>query len=587
VKEIYMKEPFSMASSLTKAKLILTDKQLSTISWSTSAMLLGFLCLTHLGVMITFLTSHSSLPLVIPIALVTAIFLGDRMAKREGLKGKLRLWPLSITFGLTILSVMVASWFYDLCWDGQWYHQVAIYRLSEGWNPIMDSLHTFQDDTELWIRHYAKGPWYASTAMMSLTGYIESGKFLTWLALASGFLAVAAACLDAGISCGKAVIVGAVAALNPVTTTQMYAFMVDGLMICYMACYTAALFSGIRRFNPLTLFVGITSGICCINSKSTGLVFLCFITAGAGLYCLLKKRELFWKFAGINLGIICIGILLFGYNPYITNTINRGNPFYPYMGSKAYPSLEELGEEGIEKWETPKNLLDHTRIVRHAMALFGQPGVQPYNDGLDAIPMWPFAVPFDKLVVYSTHEVRVAGFGPLFSGVLLLALVLIGWIIMEPGMPRGMIILALATLILSLLISPHTWWARYGPQMYWIPFVPVVAIFWASQHRIQIIASWGLVTVLLVNALLVAGIHLNWEIMATRTLHRQLTELQVSGEKIEVDFQWFYEAASKRFVRWGIPYTRIQRDQANDGKELMTVVAGYPGTIHYRAEKKQ
>jgi hypothetical protein len=562
-----------------------SDQRLSIMAWSTAAMLLGFLCLTHLGVMLSFLTSHAILPFVAPVALAGALLTGDRLGKREGLSGRTRLAPLGLTFVLVALSVRVASVFYDLSWDGQWYHQVAVYRLFEGWNPLNNPMQSFANDINLWIRHYAKGPWYTSAAMVATTGHIESGKFVTWPALAATFLAVFAACLDAGMRRRRAAAVGALVALNPVTTTQMVAFMVDGLMICYLASYTAALFSSFRRASRLVIFVGATAAICSINSKLTGLVFLCFVTAGAGFYCLLQRRDLFWQFAGLNLAVILLGALAFGYNPYVTNFIHRGHPFYPYMGTKAYPSLEAQGNEGIEKYETPKNMLGRNRVVRHAMALFGQPGVQPYIDGPDAIRMWPFLAPPKSLAVYHTHEIRVAGFGPFFSGGLLIALALLTRLLFKRDMPRGLVLLSLAALVLSLLVSLHTWWARYGPQMWWIPLVPVVAVFWASCSRKLTAATWMLVAVLMVNALAVAVIHLDWEITATRTLRNQLAELRDSGKAIDVDFQWFGEAIGKRFTTWGIPYTRVRRGQANDGSELMTVVAGYPGTIHYRVKE--
>jgi hypothetical protein len=578
------KSPTSVTSDSSTMGITASDRRLSVIAWTTAAMLLGFLCLTHLGVLLHFLTSHAALPFVAPVALAGALLIGDRLGRREGLSGRMRLWPVGLTFVLTVLAVAVSAAFYDLSWDGQWYHQVAIYRLAEGWNPLKNPMQSFVDDINLWIRHYAKGPWYASAAVMATTGYIESGKFVTWIALDATFLAIFAACLDAGMRRRRAMAVSALVGLNPVVTVQMVVFMVDGLMICYLACYTAALFSGFRRAGRLVVFVGAAAAICSINSKLTGLVFLCFVTAGAGFYCLLRRRDLFWRFVGLNLGTIVLATVAFGYNPYVTNMIHRGHPFYPYMGTKAYPSLAAQGNEGIEKYETPKNMLGRNRIVRHALALFGKPGVQPYNDGENATWMWPFLVPLKNLVVYHTHEIRVAGFGPFFSGALLISLLLTAWLMFSPGLPRGLVLLAYVTVILSLLVSLHTWWARYGPQMWWIPLLPVIAVFGASRCRGRMALAWVLVAILLINALAVAVIHFHWEITASRTLDRQLTQLRDSGKAIDVDFQWFGEAVGKRFTRWGISYTRVRRGRANDGPELMTVVAGYPGTIHYKVK---
>ena len=45
--------------------------------WTITAILLGFFVLTHLGVMVSFLTSHALLPWVAPLALGLALWMGD------------------------------------------------------------------------------------------------------------------------------------------------------------------------------------------------------------------------------------------------------------------------------------------------------------------------------------------------------------------------------------------------------------------------------------------------------------------------------------------------------------------------------
>ena len=573
------------ASDSLRPEITASDRRLSVIAWTTAAMLLGFLCLTHLGVLLCFLTSHAAMSLVVPVAFAGALVMGDRLGQREGLCGRTRLWPLGLTVALTVLAIGVSAAFYDLSWDGQWYHQAGIYRMAEGWNPLKTPMAAFADHNQLWVRHYAKGPWTMGAALMALTGHIEWAKFVTWLAADAAFLAVLAACLDAGMRRWRAVAVGGLVVLNPVVTSEIVSFLVDGLMVCYLACYAAALFSGFRRPSRLVVFVGLFAVICSINSKFTGLVFLCFITAGAGLYSLFERRDLFWRFVGLNLGAIILGTVVFGYNPYVTNVLHCGHPFYPLMGTKAYPSLPQQGDDQIEKYETPHNMMGRNRFVRFGYALFGRPGAQPYNDDPDARLMWPFRVPLQDLAMYRYHETRVAGFGPFFSGALLISLLLTGWLLFKAGMPRGLLLLSYAALALSLLVSIHTWWARYGPQMWWLPMIPSVAVFWASRHRVQTAVAWGLVWLLVINALIVAAVRMHWEVTSTQTLHRQLVELQTSGKEIEIDLQWFGEPVGKRLKTWGIPYQAVRRGRIQDGPELMSVVAGYPGGIHYRVKE--
>ena len=571
-----------MKSDSLSTQISATNQHLSVIAWTTTAMLLGFLCLTQLGVLLCCLTSHDALPFVVPVAFVAALIIGDQLGQRQGLGARLRLWPLGLAVSLTVLSIAVSAVFYDLSWDGQWYHQVGIYRIAQGWNPLKEPMEAFARHNQLWVRHYAKGPWYVGAALMALFHHIEWGKFVTWITLDAAFMAVFAACLDAGMRRSRAIALGAVVALNPVVTSEIISYLVDGLMVSFLVCYTAALFSGFRRANPLIVFVGTAAAICSINSKFTGLIFLCFICAGAGLYCLIKRRDILLRFIGLNLTAIFLGTVVFGYNPYVTNTIHRSQPFYPILGSKDFPSLAEQDDDGIEKYETPHNMMGRNRLIRFGYAIFGRPGAQPFNDGPDARLMWPFLVPLKDFALYRFHEIRIAGFGPFFSGILLLSLILTGWLLFNSTSPRLLICLSYIFLTASLLISIHTWWARYGPQMWLLPIVPIVVIFWNSRSRIQTNLAWGLIGIILVNALIVAAIRLNWEVKSTQTLNQQLVEMRDSGKKIEIDMQWFGEPVGERLKTWGIPYQTVGRNMIQDGKELISVVADYPGGIHYR-----
>jgi hypothetical protein len=567
------------------SELTVSDRRLSVIAWATTAMLLGFLCLTHLGVLASFLTSHTVLPFVVPVALGGALVVGDWLGRREGLCGRIRLWPMGLALGLTALAIAVSLAFYDLSWDGQWYHQVGIYRVEEGWNPLKDPMQAFGRDNTLWVRHYAKGPWYVGAALFATTGHIEAGKFVTWLTVDAACLAVLAACLDAGMRRARAITVALAVAINPVVTSEILSFLVDGLMVCFIACVVAALFSGFRRPNGLVVATGAMAVICSINSKFTGLVYLCFILAGAGLYALLARRDLLGRFAVLSGAAVVVGTLGFGYNPYVTNTVHRGHPFYPLMGTKAHPSLAQQGDDQIEKYETPHNLMGRNRFVRFGYAVFGRPGEQPYNDDPNCRLMWPFLCPAKDFAKYRYHETRIAGFGPYFSGAMLVSLLLAAGFAWKPGTARGVLLLGYGAIAASLLVSIHTWWARYGPQMWWLPILPMVAAFWGSRSRVQTGVAWGLAAILMVNALIVATVRVHWEVTATRALHRQLVEIKESGKEIEIDLQWFGEPVGKRLKTWGIPFQAVRRDQIRTGPELVSVVAGYPGGIHYRVKQ--
>jgi len=267
-----------------------------------------------------------------------------------------------------------------------------------------------------------------------------------------------------------------------------------------------------------------------------------------------------------------------GQNPYVTNTICRGNPFYPMLGSKAYPSLSAMGQDPIELYETPHNMMGKNRFIRLAYAIFGRPGAQPYFPGQNAVLMLPFDIGWKDFSIYYFHDVRISGFGPLFSGALILGIFLLSIILFHKGTPRLFILLFCATIVLSLLISTHTWWARYGPQLWWFPIVAIIAGFTFTNSRVVFWCTRILVVILLINAILIAVVHFRWEVEAARKTNEQLSLLKQSGD-VEIEFNYFREPFSERLLRAGVTFHAARHFQCTDPIELMSVSPGYPGAV--------
>ena len=277
---------------------------------------------------------------------------------------------------------------------------------------------------------------------------------------------------------------------------------------------------------------------------------------------------------------LVLGTCVWGYNPYVTNTIYRRQPFYPVLGSAAFPSLSQQGREGIEQYETPKNLVGRNRFVRLGYAIFGRPGNQPYYKGQTATLMWPFTARPSDLYSYDYQETRVAGFGPFFSGCLILALGLGVWVGIRDSVARWQLALAVLTIVASLLINAALWWPRYGPQLWLLPMVPLVLGFRGKARGA--IFSWVLLVVLLANAAMVGVIRMRWEIKNTVGLRRQLRELRESGEEYEVSSRYFHDAVQLRLSAAGVRYRSIRVTRIPYGHELIGNFQQYPDPTTYR-----
>jgi hypothetical protein len=516
--------------------------------------------------------------LVAPIALLAALAGGDWLARREGLRGRMRIAPPAIMLVILTLALCLAAAFFDMSWDGLWYHQTAVYQMAHGWNPLREPMHDFTPHLQDWVRYYAKGPWYTALALFETTQHIEWSKAGTWLALAAMFFAVFAAALDFGMRRHAAFVIAALVSLNPVVTCELASYLVDGIMISCLACYVAALFRWFQRPSLMMVWIVMVSAILCINAKLTGLVYLCFFYAGGGLYALLKQRDRLVRFAVVQLAAILLGTAVFGFNPYVTNTVHRGNPFYPWLGSAAHPGFAQRGRDPNELYETPKNMVGRNRFFRLGYAIFGRPGAQPFFEGDNARLMWPFDVCWKDFHIFYFHEVRVAGFGPLFSGAFVIGLGLLGVALIRPGVAREIVLLLAGAVVASLLVGVHTWWARYGPQFWWLPIIAVIAGLSVPGWRAVRWTAWGLAALLLVNAVLVAFAHFRWECEATRTTYEQMALLRQKGE-VEVNFPYFREPFGERLHAAGVSFRAVRRLSGDNPMELMSVCPGYPGAV--------
>jgi hypothetical protein len=547
--------------------------------WCVALSLLAFLACAHLGVLLCCAFRVSVAAAVAPFSLVGALVLGDVLAAHAGCRPAIRAVVVLTTLALVVLACAAAGAFYDFGWDGLWYHQTAVYQIAGGWNPIADPLREFRPDIDLWVRHYAKGPWYIAVAIFRTTGDIECAKAAPWIALAASWLAVAAAGLEFGWSRRRAALVATLVALNPVVLCELASFLVDGLMVSFLACFVAALAAWLRERTTLTAAVAMVAAILCVNAKLTGLVYVGLTMAAGGLVVLVARRAWLRSYILLHSATLVIGAIGFGYNPYVTNTVARGNPFFPWSGSAAHPGFTRRDQDPNERFETPNNLIGRNRVYRLAYATFARPGAQPVTGGANAQLMLPFAFRWSDLRMYRIHGLRLGGFGPLFSGALLVAAAVLLTARYRTRHSVLLVALAVATIVASLLIGVQTWWARYAPQLWWLPIVAVVAGL-AARSRPTRAAAMLIAVLIGANLALVAGAHFRWEIAATRAERAQFAVLQAQPF-VEVNLQFFSEPFAARLRTAGISFrtTRTLAARGVPPVEIMSVAPGYPAPV--------
>ena len=224
-----------------------------------------------------------------------------------------------MVFILTIVSsIIINFFFYDTTHDGNTYHKTAIGMLKYGWNPVYESIDSYNEKLDdslklntthaIWNDHYANGTWIYASSVYSLTNSIETGKSIYCIIGFATFL-IAISFLSKILKKNLlAVALAILITVNPVFVSQMFSYYNDGvlgnLLIILLISLTLMIsdkFKEVKSENYFLTFVLISL---LINIKFTGLAY-------AGIYCLayylyiaVKKdlrNEYLWKFTKIGI----------------------------------------------------------------------------------------------------------------------------------------------------------------------------------------------------------------------------------------------------------------------------------------------
>jgi hypothetical protein len=196
--------------------------------------------------------------------------------------------------------------------------------------------------------------------------------------------------------------------------------------------------------------------------------------------------------------------------------------------------------------------------------------------------MWPFtAVPAD-LYAYKYHETRVSGFGPFFSGCLLLAFILGAWMLLGKQPSRWLLVLMAVTILASLSLSRHLWWPRYGPLFWLLPMLPLAFTLRQSSSPYRLLLARTLLCLLVANAAVVSFVRLHWETKASITLRHQLRQMRNSGREYEVRTMYFDDSTNVRLHEAGVKFRDVGMTSLPGSLELLSVIEEYPFPVRYR-----
>ncbi len=427
---------------------------------------------------------------------------------------ELRRAVAGVTAALIIVAIGLALLLFDITIDGQWYHFQALSALVEGWNPYYEPFALAPSLTEagyvswpsqyyiIWAEHYPHAHWLVMALPVNAGLPMESGKFIQFALLSGAGLIAFGALRHAGFS----FLAGAFGALalmcNPVALGQIFSKLNDGLMVSCLLAFGALCLLWLvlrqRRYLAMAALV-----ICfAVGLKFTAIPY--FVVACAlALAAIWALRDLktclqpalFMAAGGI------IGIFGIGFSPYVQNIAGFGHPFYPLMSGADNEALD------IISYVLPPGLDGRTGLSAFFFSLFSET-----HSGWSPVPpelKIPFTINGREVFPSGAADVQLAGFGPFFSGALLLSAALVILLLLRERQNRAILtaIGAALTIFILTALFPESWWARYVPQLWLVPAIIGVAGLLAKTRPAQWL-SGSIIAVLLLNAAFMAATNL-------------------------------------------------------------------------------
>lgn len=455
--------------------------------------------------------------------IVGAIFLHS-YANKENFRLFIRAGVIAIL--LCTVSLVIGALSHDFSDDGQSYHQQGILALVHGWNPFLN--YQYDGKHAIWVSHYAKGPWILSASLMALSGNIELGKSINvLLAICAGMVTYAVFRSIHGASKRFAIFVAALIAVHPVTDYQFLTYYVDNQVASILVIVALLSYFLAKKKNSIVFIAFIAAIIIGANIKLPVIPFFILICGSISLYLLISRQWVLF-FSLFRAQLIGFGLALFvGFNPYVTNFLIHGHPFFPAAGAK---SIKILAGQATE------DFLQKSRLEKFILSMFSESHstiaenlVSP-NDQIHL--KLPFTVRISELkTFYKKTDVRIAGFGPLMSGAILLALIYAFFRLTVHLRIRDRNIDWLAVslvtgLLISVLVFPESWWARFAPQFWHAIILAVALMLVFQQGKFSNFLGKLVLLVLAVNTLMVLTLSLAHQIMQEADYRAQVESLR-------------------------------------------------------------
>lgn len=397
---------------------------------------------------------------------------------------------------VSIIAIILCGITFDTSYDSIHYHKITVELLSNNWNPIYDPT----PNTNLWVLHYARAQELMAASLTSAGLTLEMSKSIN-LIFFSGVYAILYCTISSlfiGLNRKNALIITTAFMLNPVVIAQLFTFYNDA----YLYLETIAMISLamlLFRYGNMKLWLALFFlTILSVNTKFThfffaGLFWL-FFYIGTIAY---KKWELMRKILVWGSVSFLFGVVLVGYNPYITNIAATGDPFYPLLSGA-----------DIMTSNTPSILIENNRFVAFIKAQLSTPnnswGLLKLNINKDVL-------------LSPSVDSRILGFGPFFVLIFLASILL-----MLKSKANAKWWLALTIILIPISFFTQSWWARYIPYPWCTAGIALLASYRnkniITDKTMKILRSTTFILILF-SATIAFCRNFGWRLLCFLSLH--------------------------------------------------------------------
>lgn len=382
------------------------------------------------------------------------------------------------------LALYVYGHLREFSYDGLVYHAATPLRLDQNTRGYVD---TNELTGMFWSDHYPKAFEFFAYTARQLTGQFNSGKAFTLLLSVPAVFAMARLFQTVMQSRRMPFIAAAACIYNPVTIAQITTLYVDAAHYFCWAIFSINVLFAARKQPYSAIQLG-TSLALLLTSKMTGAVFAAIPVLVFLAVALLtgERKELFRKYrllVGQMAVWSLVAIATIGYSPYVQNVEAGRNVLYPLLGANKVDIMEE---------QMPPRFSSMGRAQKFVAAHFSVPRNSVTED--------PTFVPspahlHEAFVALHFSDTRFGALGPFFGVMVIISLLPFFWKRKQAGIMK----MFLAATLLIVLIHPESWWARYVPMLYAVPFL-IAGAFSESRLQFRAITAFAVMNTLVVMA---------------------------------------------------------------------------------------